>query len=196
MDARHNSGITLVELLVTIAAIAVLASFALPSMTVVIQNNALIAGVNSVIVGFSAARAEALKREFPVTICRTNEPNAGTPACATGTGWATGWVVFVDEDGDAVLDNGEEVLVRGEPLEDGSTIYVLVDDADAPLDDSVTYLPNGFPNFANRVEGGRHMLFCDGRNSNANARVINVEQTGRTRVRAMDEVGDIGVTCE
>lgn len=195
MDARRNSGVTLVEMLVTIAALAVLASFALPSLTTVMQNNALTSGVNSLLTALTLSRAEALKREQPVTICRTDVPNAPTPACGAGAGWETGWVVFVDDDGDAALDGDEEVVLRDGGIANADVRVLVASDAD-PLDESLTYLPTGFPDLGTNVDGGRNMVFCDSRNDDTFARVINLSQTGRTQVRMLTDMGNIGLSCE
>ncbi|MEO0423928.1 MAG: GspH/FimT family pseudopilin [Pseudomonadota bacterium] len=195
MDPRHENGVTLVELLVTIAALVILASLAVPSFNTVLQNNGLTASVNTLITDITLARAEALKRNAPVTICRTNNANADSPSCGAGDRWDEGWVVFIDEDGDANIDGGEEVLARegGLPAR-GVQVTVLA--ADAPLDDALTYLPSGFPDFNNAVDGGRDLLFCDQRASDEFARVLNVSQTGRTQVRARSELGADALTCE
>jgi type IV fimbrial biogenesis protein FimT len=195
MNPRHISGVTLVELLVTIAVLAVLASVAVPSLTTVLQNNAITANANALVTGFAVARSEALKREIPVTICRTDAPNAATPDCGAGDGWQEGWVVFADADGDGVFDGGEVALIRETGMS-SSSIRIVVDSGDAPLDESLTYLPTGFADFPTSVEGGRNLLFCDARESDAAARVINVSQTGRTRIRVLNDIGDIGLSCE
>ncbi|MEM9386112.1 MAG: GspH/FimT family pseudopilin [Pseudomonadota bacterium] len=195
MVPRHENGVTLVELLVTIAALVILASLAVPSFNAVLQNNGLTASVNSLITDFTLARAEALKRNSPVTICRSNNANADAPSCGTGDRWDEGWVVFIDENGDGAIDGGEEVLAREGSLP-ARGVQVTVLASDAPLDDALTYLPSGFPDFDAAVDGGRDMLFCDQRASDAFARVINVSQTGRTQVRARTDLGEDALTCE
>ncbi|MEO0971961.1 MAG: GspH/FimT family pseudopilin [Pseudomonadota bacterium] len=195
MDPRHETGVTLVELLVTVGVLTILASFAVPSFTAIMQNNGLTASVNSLVTSVTLARSEALKRNAPITICRSNNANADSPGCGGGTGWESGWVVFVDENGNAAIDADEDILGREAGLPSGA-VRVLVPSTDAPLDASLTYLPTGFPDFAVAIDGGRDLLFCDERDDNAVARVINVSQTGRTQVRSREATGDIGVSCE
>lgn len=93
-DAR---GFTLIELMVTIAVLAVLASLALPSMQSVIESNRLTTQANSLLTAFQLARSEAVKLNREVRICARDSSDP----LGCGNSWSDGWVVsFVGDDGD------------------------------------------------------------------------------------------------
>ncbi|MFC0327082.1 GspH/FimT family pseudopilin [Halomonas organivorans] len=62
-----NRGVTLLELLVTVAIVVVLASVSIPSFQRMMADNRLMASYNDVLVGLNVARSEAIKRRQEVT---------------------------------------------------------------------------------------------------------------------------------
>ena len=88
----QSRGFTLVELLVTLAVAAILLALATPSFADLLRANRLAAANNALVTALNVARAEALRRGQPVTICAS----ADQRSCSSSTDWATGWVVFQD----------------------------------------------------------------------------------------------------
>lgn len=99
-------GFTLIELMVTVAIIAVLAMVAAPSFNEAILSNKLASFSNSFVASTQLARSEAIKRNSTVRICRSGN---GT-SCATDGTWQQGWIVFHDADSDGSVDAGETVI--------------------------------------------------------------------------------------
>ena len=62
----YVSGFTLIELLITVFIFAIVASFAVPSFSVLIQNTRIRTSAESIQNGIQLARAEAVKRNVPV----------------------------------------------------------------------------------------------------------------------------------
>src|SRR5262245_7991371 len=91
----HARGFTLVEMMVTIGAAAILIGLAVPSFMNTIQDAHMTAAANDMLASLQLARSEAIKRHAAVTICNSGEPNK-TPASCEGGGWDDGWLVFVD----------------------------------------------------------------------------------------------------
>lgn len=112
-------GLTLIELMSTLAIMSVLVGFAVPSFIGLIRTNALTQQVNGFGSAISLARSEAIKRSEIVRICL----RAADDSCslADGTNWSLGWIVYADENNDGTLDDGEAIRYF-DPLGD---IYTL-----------------------------------------------------------------------
>ncbi len=82
-------GFTLIELIVTIAVMAVLLGIAIPSFTDVTLGSKLRSQANDLAAGALLARSEAIKRNQPVTFCAS----ANGATCASSGGWHQGWIV-------------------------------------------------------------------------------------------------------
>lgn len=116
---RLSRGFTLIELMVTVAVLAILSALAMPSMIRLIDNSRVSGAVSEYVAAINLARSEAVRRGSRVTICAAQSPTV----CKAGAGdWTAGYIVFAD-DGPApgdpgtpgTLDAGEEVIKqRGE----------------------------------------------------------------------------------
>lgn len=112
-------GVTLVELMVTVAVLAVVLMISAPSMTGFVERHAVETAAEDFASDIRLARTEAMKRGMPVSICiRSEVINAGksTLACAAaqGTkGFANGWLVFADTNGDGAYSAAAgDTLIR------------------------------------------------------------------------------------
>ncbi|MBT2325629.1 GspH/FimT family pseudopilin [Variovorax paradoxus] len=103
-------------MMVVIAISAILLALAVPSMRQLIENNGVASSVNSLMSAISYVRAEALKRGVTVALCRsTDAESANPPSCNAGAQWESGWIAFVDFDGNGSFDAGTgEVLLRAQ----------------------------------------------------------------------------------
>lgn len=99
MHLRRCGGLTLIELLITIAVAAVLLGIAAPSFTALIENNRAANAANELLGSLQHARSEAVKRARTVRLC----PSADGASCVDGTDWGAGWIVSFDEAGASVV---------------------------------------------------------------------------------------------
>lgn len=157
-------GFTLIELLVTIAIAAIVLTVAVPNFITFVQNNRLTAQANDLVTALNYARSEAIKRGVRVTVCSRSTDTA----CAGANDWSTGWLVFVDADGDGTV-GGAQVLQVRQPIESGNTL------TSAAAFQRVTYQNTGFSGFAGTLR------LCDERGT-ASARAIVVSPQGRVRI--------------
>ena len=83
---KKSYGFTLIELLVAIAIAAILIALAAPSFKQLIQSSTMSSNVNNFLADMRYARSEAIRRGGSVVMCRSNAPEAASPACGSGSG--------------------------------------------------------------------------------------------------------------
>jgi type IV fimbrial biogenesis protein FimT len=108
------SGFTLIELMVTVAVLAILVTVAIPNYRAFVMNSRMTAQANDFLAALNLARSEAVKRNAPVSMN------------AVGGDWASGW---------EIVDAGGNVLKVHPALEGASSL-----DGDAT---TITFQSNG-----------------------------------------------------
>lgn len=113
---RHFSrGFTAIELMVTVAILAVLAGLAAPSFNPIIERWRVRQVSEELQSTLYFARSEAVKRGGGIAILRNTSTDGCTISDTDTDAWNCGWLVFVDKNSDGVKDNGEEVLQQTPP---------------------------------------------------------------------------------
>jgi type IV fimbrial biogenesis protein FimT len=96
------------ELMIVIALVAVILAIGAPNFREFRQNNRLTAVANDFLASVTLARTEAVKRQSPVSLCGSDNPEAATATCVEGD--FSRWIVFEDADGDCERDADEPIL--------------------------------------------------------------------------------------
>ena len=81
--SKNQQGVTLIELLIAIAIVAILAGIAVPNFTTWLQNTQIRTATEAVKNGLQLARAEAIRRNEPVNFVLSS---------VTGTNWTVSTV--------------------------------------------------------------------------------------------------------
>ena len=176
VHTRANYGFSLLELVVTLSVASILAVIMVPGMKTFIQDQRISGQVNDLLGDFTIARSEAIHRAAPITVCKSTNPQATTPACNTTVAdpWTTGRVIFADTDADGTIDAGDEVLRIREGLDGGTN--TLTGSGDSA--NSVTFAGNGLSTLGAEAE----WKLCDSRGVDY-GRAIAISPTGRVRVK-------------
>ena len=105
---QEQSGVTLYELVMTLALIAVLLGVGIPSFGEMAARARLRAEINALFHAMHVARKESIMRRSVVSIC----PSFDGLTCRPGKDWSGGWIMFNNRDRDEPprLDRGEPVL--------------------------------------------------------------------------------------
>lgn len=106
--ARSQRGVTLIELLVGIAVLAVMLAIGVPSFSALARQWRQDAAVDAFVGDLRLARSTAVRTSQPVTLCPSNTANT----CGSGTNWAIGWLVFSDLNRNGQRDGGEPVIAQ------------------------------------------------------------------------------------
>lgn len=117
---RSECGLTLVELIVTMAVLTIVLGISAYSFRGFTNRSAVNAAANDLMVAINLTRSEAVTRGQVVSLCRSVNPTVAdtpsatlpTPSCTTagGSGWETGFIIFADNNGDGVRDKDEELI--------------------------------------------------------------------------------------
>lgn len=110
-NARGTRGVTLIEILVTLAILSIILAIGLPSFREMMVRNQVGNISTEFANDIARARTEAISRNSCVTICTSiNTANALTgltPTCAAAgnTNWQNGWIIFANPTCSTTLNN-------------------------------------------------------------------------------------------
>ena len=162
------SGFTLLELMIAVVMLSILTTLAIPSYKTMIANNRGSTHANALIQVLTAARAEAIKLNRNVVVCKSN--NSTTPACTDSLTWDQGVVTFADADGNGTINTGETILRLDIPFVRESVIT-------APSTiDRISYSPSGLG-----TSGGSFRIRPRG-TTGVNDKTVTLSTVGRPRI--------------
>ena len=100
--ARSTCGFTLIEMMVTVAVLAIIMMVAAPNLAGFVRSSKVRSAQSELVASLMLARSEAAKRGVTVGVA------ASAPTSANEFG--KGWTVWVDTNEDGVVDSGEVVI--------------------------------------------------------------------------------------
>lgn len=168
-EKQRQNGVTLLELIVALAIVAMTLTMGVPNVQKFIASNRVTAQANTLLGALSIARSEAIKRNNVVVVARANGS------------WQDGWTIFVDLDADGNFDSGDtppETQIQTQEAID--TGYPIQPNGYA---DRVSYRPDG------RVSTPGSFDICSS-SSDADFRQVIVAATGRVRVATPESSDD------
>ena len=166
---QAQTGLTLVELMITLAVLAVVLTTSVPSFARLQVNYQLRSCAHRLVAAINLARMEAVQRRLPVSLC----PSFAGSHCAGN--FSQGWLLFNDADRDRQLDSGdEEIIFRGVGLPEG---YTVTDrSGSSPATEAISYRPDG------TARRNQTLLLCAPVGQGVEPYTIVLSRVGRVRL--------------
>lgn len=160
---QKQSGMTLIELLIGLAVLAILVTASVSGFSTLIAATRMNSHVNSLVRSFHSARQISRARGAEVTVCKSMDGEQ----CTTAGNWHDGWLVFanLDQDNPPQRDPGETLLEVHESV--------------SALNISSNRRAFIMRPFGKRSTNGT-LIYCDQRGPE-NAQAVIVSYTGKPR---------------
>lgn len=164
---QTHSGLTLIELLVTLAVLSILIAIAAPNFSNVSDSNKLTTETNNLLGALSYARSEAVTRNLTVQVAVADATIAGTNISG-GTTWQTGWKIYATNPAGTTL-----TLIRESQALPSSFIVTT----SPPAVKTISFRSDGSPS------AGMGFKLCDSNHAGGNTgRAISILPTGLTYI--------------
>jgi len=161
---RQHTGITALELMVTMAIIAILLTTGVPAIKNYSWNLRMRSAIDMLQTDLNLARGRAVSHNIQTIVC----PSVDSIVCSGASHWQHGWIVFTDINGDRKKQDGEPLLKQAGKVEHLNISSLSRTD--------LRFFPNGSAPGSNTS-----IRFCDRRGSHYASRII-VSNSGRIRV--------------
>jgi len=185
----RQSGFTLIELMVTIAVVAIAITLSTPFSNVYKQNR-VTTQVHEFVAALNLARSEAITRGNSVSICISGLTDPSK--CSTDTvnqndpplSWENGWLVFSDANGNCTIDGTDLVLHHHKQLANKFSLQQTNSTC-------IQYNSNGVAPTTNGV-----WTLCDPSASDTYKRGVFVSISGRVQILDVNSATTEGVTLD
>jgi type IV fimbrial biogenesis protein FimT len=174
---KTKRGFTLIELVVTLAIVAIAAGFAIPMFRDVIRNTTVSGETNDLITALATARSEAVRRGTQVVVISNGAPGSSE--------WTSGWRVIADSDRNGSFD---EVVSTAPAL--NQTYRIFANDTNGGVDNQIVFQMNG----SLTTVGGFDLNVCFPDGNATKSRRIRVRASGNVSSHK-DTTGSSATTC-
>lgn len=166
---KASQGLSLIELLVTIALVGILLSIGLPSLTRMIEKNRVETVTYDLMTAIQTTRNLAVTKHQRAVIKARQD-------------WQKGWDVFIDKNDNGILDTNEKLLITRNELED-----IKITSTSQQMK-TISFINTGESRQANGSAGGSFLAgtlqICSRKNLKGYKLIL--ARGGRTRITATD----------
>lgn len=173
-----QAGYSIFDLIITSAVAGVL-SLGAVGMNGLVQDARMTTVVNQIMGDLNLARNEAIKRNTPITLCKSSDG----ASCSDEAAWRDGWIVFTDHNKNREVDANEAIIRVQQALTGNMTLR---------YGNTGTYTYVRY-NSSGEASRAATFTFCDGRGADK-AKAVIVYWTGRPRISTRTSE-DESLTC-
>ncbi|MCW8904562.1 GspH/FimT family pseudopilin [Sedimenticola sp.] len=163
---RRCDGLTLLELLITLAIGGITLSLAIPAMGALTGNNARSSSINTMISHIQLGRSEAITRARRTILC----PSLDGQTCNDSIIWDQGYILVEDSNNNKTVDSDDTLLRVFQGLSDRITVHSTL------LRKRILFNPLGMSPGYNLT-----LSFCD-KQQVVEPKAVIVSNTGRPRL--------------
>lgn len=175
--ARRSSGFTLVELMITIAVLAVVLAIGFPTFTYVSNSSRLSSVTNEMVASLQMARMDAIRLSGSVKVCASDDG----ATCRAGAGDWTQWITLADTDRDGAMDDLLRVNQARVPVQ------VLV--SPAITSNEVVYSADGLSRKGAALLKGRIAICLPVTTPADNVREVSIVSGSRISTKSQNKAG-------
>ncbi|MFC1747251.1 GspH/FimT family pseudopilin [Pseudomonadota bacterium] len=160
----HNSGFTLVELIMVLTVVSILVTVGIPSFMNIVSSSKVATASNYLVSTLHLARSEAVRSGTNTVLCKSSD---GSYCGDNAVSWSNGWLLYTDENNDNIRQDNERII-RAQAALDSSFNFIFR---------TATYIK-----FTPSGRSNRNGRFCfeNAYNQN-NSRAVIITQAGRFR---------------
>lgn len=157
---KKDFGFTLIEMMVVLAIAGIVIGVGIPKISIFFQSSRMTTNTNALVGAFQIAKSEAIKRQGPVTVCRSaNQTSCDLNADNT---WEDGFIVFFDANANRVVNGGTDIILRINAGAEGNDVTIRSDTTFNNEHQYITFTSRGHPKNAAALQSATYVI-CDDR---------------------------------
>jgi len=159
-----QSGLTLIELMVAVAVLAILLSIGIPSFQSLVAQNRATSAANELQSTLQFARSTAIAQARPVTVCAAANFDTSPPTCRADRIWSGGWIVLQQGQTQPLRERRAlhpSISLTGHPQRVYSTTGTLLGQTDTQFDLAVASGPGASRRVCMSMSGSSRIVSGD-----------------------------------
>ena len=186
------NGFTLLELMVSLAIVAILAMIS-TSFTGMLRNNQVSTITQQFVTDLNYARNLAISHNTRITLCKSDSDIIPRQCVSDNgdTGWDQGWIVFIDVNNDQqLMETDNNLLKVSEKLVPFITLV-----GNTPVRNYISFQGSGFSRKQNGSLQMGSLALCNASASESPLRIITISSAGRTRISRSKANSENNISC-
>ena len=173
-----KQGMTVIELLIILAAVAIVVLISVPGSTMVMEHYRLKSISSDLVGGLNLAKGEALRRNSTVRVC----PSSNGRFCRTDGNWNHGWLVYSDGNADGTVQEIEFIEAFNSP---GDKVWII---ASGAVENIASFTLAGLVP-ENEYQSGEFHICHKG--AEARAKTISIDQDGWVEASPIEKASSV-----